>query len=583
MTSIGTLVAFLVVSIGVMVLRRTAPDLPRGFKVPGYPVTPILSILGCLWIIIDLRPVTIACSWSGWPWRWSSTSPTGSGTPRCGIPRDRRPGPAVSVRRSGVRRATSGATACDAAWRGLLAALRAARTCVRRATVVPAHWPPGVGRVDAEYQARTSTQAPRTALRPGAARWLPAGSSTADVRGRPARSVHAGRPAARSVEPARRPSVAGVVGSSAAAGPLGRVSLGSVGEHLLHACSGAGRAGAARVPVRRGHGRPRVTAAFAGDARVGRSGGRRGRARGPGRRGPADRLVRGPARAAAHDRGGAAHRGRGRRRVGRSTSRRPSSGCSSRWRAAGGSPHGRRGDRAGPRLGGRARGRRVGRRATPGGRVEHAGPLERVFLGSRASKIVRNAPVPVVALPARRGRRSSRTRRSAPEGRSTRGSGQLPSVSGVIRRATAAAVRNEPVPVGWNGNGSARPCRSRPADPVRAPPGPPPCPSPDARRAQRRQVRAGHAEAVLLARPPARIVLSWSLRASSRSDLGRAQPRRRGRAAQVRARRVGRGRQRVVRGHDRPPAAARAARRARRAGCRSRGRRRRGGSRTRPG
>ena len=59
MTSIGTLVAFLVVSIGVMVLRRTAPDLPRGFKVPGYPVTPILSIIGCLWIIKDLRPVTI--------------------------------------------------------------------------------------------------------------------------------------------------------------------------------------------------------------------------------------------------------------------------------------------------------------------------------------------------------------------------------------------------------------------------------------------------------------------------------------------------------------------------------------------
>ena len=59
MTSIGTLVAFLVVSIGVIVLRRRAPDLPRSFKVPGYPVTPILSILGCLWIIQDLRPVTI--------------------------------------------------------------------------------------------------------------------------------------------------------------------------------------------------------------------------------------------------------------------------------------------------------------------------------------------------------------------------------------------------------------------------------------------------------------------------------------------------------------------------------------------
>jgi len=59
MTSIGTLVAFLIVSVGVIVLRRRAPDLPRGFKVPGYPVTPILSILGCLWIIKDLRAVTI--------------------------------------------------------------------------------------------------------------------------------------------------------------------------------------------------------------------------------------------------------------------------------------------------------------------------------------------------------------------------------------------------------------------------------------------------------------------------------------------------------------------------------------------
>jgi APA family basic amino acid/polyamine antiporter len=59
MTSIGTLVAFIVVSIGVMVLRRTAPDLPRGFKVPLYPLTPLLSIAGALWIVVDLRPVTI--------------------------------------------------------------------------------------------------------------------------------------------------------------------------------------------------------------------------------------------------------------------------------------------------------------------------------------------------------------------------------------------------------------------------------------------------------------------------------------------------------------------------------------------
>jgi APA family basic amino acid/polyamine antiporter len=60
MTSIGTLVAFLVVSIGVIILRRTAPDLPRGFRVPGYPVTPVLSVLGCVWVITNLRPITIA-------------------------------------------------------------------------------------------------------------------------------------------------------------------------------------------------------------------------------------------------------------------------------------------------------------------------------------------------------------------------------------------------------------------------------------------------------------------------------------------------------------------------------------------
>jgi APA family basic amino acid/polyamine antiporter len=59
MTSIGTLVAFLIVSVGVMVLRQTAPDLPRGFKIPLYPLIPLGSIAGCLWIIKDLRAVTI--------------------------------------------------------------------------------------------------------------------------------------------------------------------------------------------------------------------------------------------------------------------------------------------------------------------------------------------------------------------------------------------------------------------------------------------------------------------------------------------------------------------------------------------
>lgn len=65
LTSIGTLFAFLVVSIGVMVLRRREPDLPRGFTVPGYPVTPILAIIGCGWIIKDLRPITLV-AFAGW-------------------------------------------------------------------------------------------------------------------------------------------------------------------------------------------------------------------------------------------------------------------------------------------------------------------------------------------------------------------------------------------------------------------------------------------------------------------------------------------------------------------------------------
>ena len=60
MTSIGTLVAFLVVSVGVIILRRTAPELPRGFKVPGVPGDPDPVHPGCLWIIIGLRPITIA-------------------------------------------------------------------------------------------------------------------------------------------------------------------------------------------------------------------------------------------------------------------------------------------------------------------------------------------------------------------------------------------------------------------------------------------------------------------------------------------------------------------------------------------
>jgi len=60
LTSMGTLVAFTVVSIGVMILRRTQPDLPRGFRVPFYPITPILSAAFALYIISQLPYSTFA-------------------------------------------------------------------------------------------------------------------------------------------------------------------------------------------------------------------------------------------------------------------------------------------------------------------------------------------------------------------------------------------------------------------------------------------------------------------------------------------------------------------------------------------
>ncbi|MGZ8298544.1 MAG: amino acid permease [Allosphingosinicella sp.] len=51
MTSVGTLAAFAIVCLSVIYLRRNAPELPRGFKVPLYPVLPVLGILSCLYLI----------------------------------------------------------------------------------------------------------------------------------------------------------------------------------------------------------------------------------------------------------------------------------------------------------------------------------------------------------------------------------------------------------------------------------------------------------------------------------------------------------------------------------------------------
>ncbi len=54
MTSIGTLFAFILVCIGVLVMRKNMPDAPRGFKTPFVPLVPILGIITCLFMMVFL-------------------------------------------------------------------------------------------------------------------------------------------------------------------------------------------------------------------------------------------------------------------------------------------------------------------------------------------------------------------------------------------------------------------------------------------------------------------------------------------------------------------------------------------------
>ncbi|MEU8617670.1 amino acid permease [Streptomyces sp. NPDC048623] len=65
LTSMGTLAAFTVVSLGVLILRRTAPGLERRFRVPGHPVIPVLSILACGWLMYEL-PLGTYVLFGGW-------------------------------------------------------------------------------------------------------------------------------------------------------------------------------------------------------------------------------------------------------------------------------------------------------------------------------------------------------------------------------------------------------------------------------------------------------------------------------------------------------------------------------------
>lgn len=58
LVNIGTLFAFVVVAIGVVVLRRTRPDLPRSFRAPFVPWLPAVSVLATLWLMLNLPAET---------------------------------------------------------------------------------------------------------------------------------------------------------------------------------------------------------------------------------------------------------------------------------------------------------------------------------------------------------------------------------------------------------------------------------------------------------------------------------------------------------------------------------------------
>jgi APA family basic amino acid/polyamine antiporter len=58
MSNIGTLFAFVLVSIGVLVPRHKQPERHRGFRVPGGPIIPILSLIFCVLLMAGLPAIT---------------------------------------------------------------------------------------------------------------------------------------------------------------------------------------------------------------------------------------------------------------------------------------------------------------------------------------------------------------------------------------------------------------------------------------------------------------------------------------------------------------------------------------------
>ncbi|MGW4248497.1 amino acid permease [Nocardia sp. NPDC004722] len=58
LVNIGALFAFVIVALGVLILRRTAPERPRPFRVPLLPVVAIAAIAGCIWLATTFEALT---------------------------------------------------------------------------------------------------------------------------------------------------------------------------------------------------------------------------------------------------------------------------------------------------------------------------------------------------------------------------------------------------------------------------------------------------------------------------------------------------------------------------------------------
>ncbi|MBO1335591.1 amino acid permease [Streptomyces sp. VRA16 Mangrove soil] len=58
LVNIGTLFAFVVVALGVIILRRSRPDLPRAFRAPWVPALPIASVAASVWLMLNLSVET---------------------------------------------------------------------------------------------------------------------------------------------------------------------------------------------------------------------------------------------------------------------------------------------------------------------------------------------------------------------------------------------------------------------------------------------------------------------------------------------------------------------------------------------